>query len=260
MSKRPADVDVLQSVKDLFFTANTYKLDDRFVLRDGKRHPFAILCPGGGYQTVCSFIEGVPIARRLNALGYSAFILYYRVKGKARFPTPQEDLAHAVREILAKAVQYQLDTKNYSVWGGSAGGHLAASFGTEALGWKNYDLPKPGAVVLMYPVISMNEAITHKQTRASHLGKNPASALIEAVSIEKQVTAAYPPTYLWCGDADEVVSPDNTRRMAAALNAAKVRYQCEIFPGVGHGVGPATGTSAAEWIEHAVAFWRQQEE
>ena len=39
-----------------------------------------ILCPGGAYRKVCSYIEGAPIARRLNELGISAYIVYYRVK------------------------------------------------------------------------------------------------------------------------------------------------------------------------------------
>ena len=131
MATRPADVDAKQSMKDIFFTSNRYKLDDRFVIRDGKKHPFAILVPGGGYSLVCSFIEGVPIARKLNQQGISAFIVYYRVKKKAAFPAPMDDLATAVKEIFSKAKEYNLDTENYSVWGASAGGHLTASFGTE---------------------------------------------------------------------------------------------------------------------------------
>ena len=98
----PVDMDRSQSFRDVFLRQNRYALDDRFVLRDGKTHPFAVICPGGGYSIVCSFIEGTPVARRLNELGISAFIVYYRVKKKARFPHPQEDLARAVREILGK--------------------------------------------------------------------------------------------------------------------------------------------------------------
>lgn len=258
MPKRPVDVDVRQSVKDLFFTKNQYRLVDDYVIRDGKKHPFALLCPGGGYEMVCSFIEGVPIAKKLNALGCSVFILYYRVKGRARFPAPQDDLARAVGEILTGAEQYRVETENYSVWGASAGGHLAASFGTESLGWKKYGLPRPGAEVLIYPVISMDDSITHKGSCKALLGKAPSPQLLEALSIEKQVTADFPPAYIWCGDADQIVPPENTKRMAAALEAAGVPVLCEIFPGAEHGIGPGTGTSAEGWIEQAAAFWQQQ--
>lgn len=256
-SKRPPDLDSLQSIKDVFFTKNEYKLDDRFVLRDGQKHPFAVICPGGGYGMVCSFIEGVPIAKKLNALGISAFIVYYRVREKAAFPAPQQDLARAVREILNKAEAYNLDAESYSVWGASAGGHLAASFGTESMGYMKYGLPKPQAMVLTYPVISMEKGMTHGGSRDNLLGKDATPEQEQATSIDRQVTANYPPTYIWCGDADDTVPPENTRRMAAALKQAGVPCLCEVFPGVGHGVGPATGTSAQGWIDHAVAFWRE---
>ena len=257
MADRPIDLDRRQTLKDIY-RLNRYALDDRFVLRDGRTHPFAVICPGGAYQTVCSFIEGTPIARKLNELGVSVFIVYYRVRRKARWPHPQDDLACAVREILDRAEEYAVAPENYSVWGCSAGGHLAASFGTENMGYPRYDLPKPGAIVLCYPVISMDGALTHPLTRDNLLGRRATAAMERFASVDENVTADYPPTYLWCGDADATVPPENSRRMAAALKAAGVPCRCEIFPGVDHGVGPGTGTAAEGWIAHAADFWREQ--
>lgn len=258
MPERPKDVDIRQSIRDIFFTLNAYRLDDRFVIRDGKRHPFALLCPGGGYSMVCSFIEGVPIAKALNQRGISAFILYYRVKKKAAYPAPQDDLARAVREILDKRDDFLVDADGYSIWGGSAGGHLAASFGTAEMGWRKYGLPKPGALVLAYPVITMDASLTHAGTRENLLGKNPTNEMVRLASIEKNVDAAYPPAFLWCGDADKVVSPENTRLLDHALTAAGVKHACRVYPGVGHGIGPGTGTSAEGWINEAIDFWMAQ--
>lgn len=59
-----SDLDREQLYHDYFLTPNRYYLDDRFVLRDGKTHPFAILCPGGAYAAVCSFVEGTPIGKQ----------------------------------------------------------------------------------------------------------------------------------------------------------------------------------------------------
>ena len=257
MASVPGDLDKKQLFMDRF-RPNRYRLDTRFVLRDGKTHPFAVVCPGGGYGVICSFIEGTPVARKLNARGISVFIVYYRVKGKARFPHPQDDLARAVGEILERAEEYGVEPENYSVWGASAGGHLAASFGTESMGWAKYGLPRPGAVVLFYPVISMDPALTHMGTHDNLLGAHATLAMERSASIERQVTAAYPPCYLCCGDADTLVAPANTERMAAALAQAGVPCRCEIFPGVDHGFGPGTGTAAEGWIERAVDFWRGQ--
>ena len=71
-------------------------------------------------------------------MGYSAFVLYYHVKEQAKYPAPQEDVA---------------------------------SFGTEHMGYAKYELPKPGTLVLVYPVITMGEK-THEGSRKNHLGKD----------------------------------------------------------------------------------------
>ena len=255
MPANPKDVDTKQNRYDMC-RPNRYRLDTRFVLRDGQRHPFAVVCPGGAYGEVCSYVEGVPLARRLNKLGISVFIVYYRVREKALYPAPQDDLARAVRTILERADQYMVEREHYSVWGASAGGHLVASFGTEHMGYKRYGLPKPGALVLTYPVITMDPALTHMDTHNNLLGRDPGKEREQFASVHLHVTADYPPTYIWCGDADDAVPPDNTRLMAAALEKAGVAYQCRIFPGLVHGVGLASETCGANWLEEAAAFWQ----
>ena len=80
--------------------ANKYFLKP-YLINDGEKHPFAVICPGGGYSMVCSAGEGRPFAEELNKLGYHAFVVYYRVKDKARYPNPQEDLKRAIEEVFA---------------------------------------------------------------------------------------------------------------------------------------------------------------
>ena len=258
MPQKPVDVDVRQSIKDMFFSKNEYRLVDDYVLRDGKTHPVAFLVPGGGYYMVSSFIEGVPIAKKLNALGISSVIVYYRLKKKALYPAPVEDLARAIREVLSKADEYHIDPKRYSIWGASAGAHLAAAFGTKNMGYPLYRLPKPTALVLAYPVISMTKELGHKQSHDFFVGKDATPEQEAFASIEQHVDADYPATYLWCSDDDNVVKPDNTRRMIAALEAAGVPHRDKIYHGVMHGAGPATGTAAEGWVNDAVAFWQKQ--
>ena len=253
-NSRPVDIDQHQSLKDIFHK-NKYELDTRFVINDGKRHKCAIICPGGGYTLVSSFIEGVPVARKLNERGISAVIVYYRVKGKAKYPNPQDDLAQAITDVFAMADELNLDMENYSIWGSSAGGHLVASMGTDNMGYTNYNLPKPGCLVLSYPVISMNSEITHKGTRENLLGVDADSEAVDMASVEKHVTSDYPRTYIWCGENDKSVPPINTNIMAEALKEAGVDYKCETFPEVDHGVGPASGTAAQVWMNNAVTFW-----
>ena len=255
MADRPVDIDTKQAGKDIFFTRNGYKIDTRFLIRDGRKHKLAILAPGGGYTLVCSFIEGTPIARKLNAKGISCLIVYYSVKKKAFCPAPIDDLARGVREALDKAEEWGLDTENYSVWGASAGGHLVGEFGTDNLGYGKYGLPKPGCLVLTYPVITMDKEHTHMGTHDNFVGKNASRELEEKASVHKHVGADYPRTFIWCGTADTEVSNQNTHLMVKALKTQGIEHECHIYEDVKHGVGPGTGTAAEGWIDAAVDFW-----
>ena len=235
---------------------NVYQIKP-YLIRDGKTHPVAIICPGGGYRRVCSFIEGHPYAKKLNAMGYHAVVLYYRVNVLARYPAPQDDLARAVRAVHAKAEAWNLDMEGYSVWGSSAGGHLAASFGTKNMGYARYDLPKPGALILVYPVVTMGEK-AHPGSRNFLLGAHPTEEEIRFASIEAQIDSDYPPTFLWWGDCDGTVDPDNSRMLQKALETYQVANVCTEYAGVDHGIGIGKGLPCEGWFENAVAFWELQ--
>ena len=208
---------------------------------------------------VCSYIEGVPIARELNRKGISCVIVYYRVRKKALFPNPQDDLQRAVSEIFLRNDELMLDLSCYSVWGSSAGGHLAASFGTTSMGYRKYGLPKPGLIVCAYPVVSLETAITHNETRNNLLGKGASEREALDKSIHTNVDADYPPCFVWCGDDDRSVPTVNTELLRDALIQNGIPHRCIIYPGVGHGVGPGWGTAAEGWIEEAVTFWQSLE-
>ncbi len=237
------------------YRKNTYAIKP-YLVADGKKHPVAIICPGGGYRRVCSFIEGHPFAKKLNQMGFHAIVVYYRVRNQAFYPQPQEDLARAIREAADHAEEWKLDMAGYSLWGSSAGGHLAGSFGTEAMGWARYGLPKPGALVLVYPVVTMGSK-THIGSRDFHVGHYPAPDYVRLTSVEQQVTESYPPTFLWWGDEDSTVDPDNSRMLQAALEAHGVPCRCIEYRGVDHGVGIGKGLPCEGWFEEAVAFWLQ---
>lgn len=118
--------EMLQAAYD-FWRPNKYGIKP-YLCKDGRKHPVAIICPGGAYSMVCSFVEGMPIAKALNKCGYHAVVAYYRTKKKARFPNPHEDLKRAITDTFSHAEDWNLETDGWSLWGSSAGGHLAASF------------------------------------------------------------------------------------------------------------------------------------
>jgi len=66
--------------------------------REKKHETFVILLAGGAYGAVCTMAESLPVAARLNELGYSCFCLNYRTAVQESFvhglmPQPLEDLA-----------------------------------------------------------------------------------------------------------------------------------------------------------------------
>lgn len=252
--KRP----IAMKIREFFDTyrKNEYKIVP-YLIKDGKKHPVAIVCPGGGYRRVCNFIEGYPFAKELNKMGIHAIVVYYRVRNLAAYPNPQDDLARAVREVHEHAEEWNLDMSDYSVWGSSAGGHLAASFGTERMGYQKYSLPKPGALILVYPVITMGQH-THEGSRNYLIGPHPAQEYVDLTSVEKQVTAIYPPTFLWWGDQDKTVKPVNSIMLRDALESNNIPNLCHEYKGVDHGVGLGNGLPCDGWIKDAVSFWLNQ--
>ncbi|MCR5207264.1 MAG: alpha/beta hydrolase [Eubacterium sp.] len=238
-----------------YFTVNAYGLKFYKADGDGKK-PFALICPGGGYAMVSSHNEGEPFAKKLNSLGYNAFVLRYRVREQAKCPAPLDDAARALKHILDNAEEYGVLKDGYSLWGSSAGGHLAALFASERICKNTYKLPQPSALVLIYPVITMGE-LTHEDSKNNFLGRNPLPEEIKAASVEENVNASYPPTFLWNSKEDDCVHPDNGLIMKNALDKFGVDCRFMQFEKGAHGAGLGTGTECEPWFDEAVAFWKE---
>ena len=114
-----------------------------------------VIAPGGGFFYKEMEAEGHARARLMNQIGISAFVLDYRIN-PYKFPAAAMDMQRAVRYVRAHAAEYGVDPNKVGVMGSSAGGYVAASFGTESMGYAKYDLPKPGVMILCYPVITMD--------------------------------------------------------------------------------------------------------
>lgn len=82
--------------------------------------------------------------------------------------------------------------------------------------------------------------------------------MIALASVERQITPAYPPTFVWCGDADHIVDPENSRMLVKELEKNSIPHRFVEYPGVDHGVGLGKGLACESWYEEAVAFWEGQ--
>ncbi|MBQ7221271.1 MAG: alpha/beta hydrolase [Synergistaceae bacterium] len=192
-----------------------------FFFRGKPGAKFAVCNAGGGFVFVGAMHDSFPHALELSRKGYNAFALIYRPGAD----TACEDLARAIAFIHEHAEKLDVDVKNYSLWGGSAGARMAAwlgTYGTEAFGEKAY--PRPSAVIMQYTGLS-------------------------------EVTGNEPPTYACVGTNDGIASYRTMQRRIAAIKANGTDAVIEVFPGLAHGFGLGEGTVAEGWIDNAVRFW-----
>src|SRR6185437_10031625 len=89
-----------------------------------------VVAPGGGYLHLAMEKEGTDVARWLNSLGVSAFVLKYRLGPKYRHPIELGDAQRAIRKVRARADEYHIKPDRVGIMGFSAGGHLASTAGT----------------------------------------------------------------------------------------------------------------------------------
>ncbi|MBN2762048.1 MAG: alpha/beta hydrolase fold domain-containing protein [Bacteroidales bacterium] len=218
-----------------------------------------ILCPGGAYQRVVYDVEGCDIARWYNQLGITAFVLKYRLPVDKHFDSryvPLQDAQRAMRYIKMNAATWGIDTSKVGIMGASAGGHLAASLGTDfnkqvytPVAAMDSISARPGFMVLLYPVISMDSSITHIGSRENLLGKEYTQEMLDEFSAEKQVKTNTPATFMARAADDYGVNRGNCERFDQALRDAGINSQLNIYINGGHGVGICkAGTSdLANW-------------
>jgi acetyl esterase/lipase len=217
-----------------------------------------IICPGGGYSGLSREREGVQYAQWLSHLGVGSFILTSRV-GDYGHPAPLQDVLRAVRIVRSRAAEFKIDPARLGVMGSSAGGHLAASAATlfdNPAGKTGAALDavsaRPDFLILMYPVITMADPYAHAGSRTNLIGANPSPELFNLMCLEKQVTAATPPTLLIHTQEDKSVPIENSILFFQALTKAGVPAEFYAFEHGGHGMGMRDGLgTASEWPKRA---------
>lgn len=219
-----------------------------------------IVAPGGGYVREHVDSEGAEIAAALVPKGVTVFVLKYRLPAEGHEQgrdVPLQDGQRAVRLVRGNAARWGLDPARIGIMGFSTGGHLAATLGARFM-FKVYDpvdalenvSPRPDFVVLVYPVISMEEGVAHAGARTALLGPRPDKAVVAAYSPDLHVGRQTPPTFLLAADDDTEVSPENAVRYYQALRTAGIPAELHVFARGGHGFAlrKAGGLPVGSWL------------
>ncbi len=233
------------------------------VFRPQRPNGTAILVfPGGGYGALAEVHEGRQWAYWYNAMGITAFVVKYRLGPRYHHPIQLGDAQRAIRTVRARAAEFGVSPDRVGIMGFSAGGHLVSTAATHfdaglADGKDAIDRAssRPDFLILGYPVISFDPAITHAGSVRNLLGERPDPALIENLSNDLQVTPRTPPTFIFHTANDTSVPVENSVRFFLALRKAGVPAELHVFENGPHGVGMALSDPAlAKWTD-LLAGW-----
>ncbi len=219
-----------------------------------------IVVPGGGYGVVVYDGEGVSTAKQLAKNGIAAFVLKYRLPNDATMVDksvgPLQDAQQAIKLVRENAAKWGVNPNKIGIMGFSAGGHLASTAATHfkdaLVDNKNNTSLRPDFQVVVYPVISMSDRLTHRDSRTSLLGNNPKEELIQRFSNELQVDQTTPPAYLTHAADDRLVDVDNSVEYFQALRKKGVPVEMHIYPKGGHGFifgHPGWMQPLLKWLE-----------
>jgi acetyl esterase/lipase len=229
--KQPPVIDTSKNDKILRFDEVTNPAIEVFLPDEAINNGSAVIvCPGGGYNILAFDLEGTEIAGWLNRLGFTAFVLQYRIPDKKGGAL--QDVQRAMRILRNNPQKWNIDPEKIGVMGFSAGGSLSARAST-LFNKKTYPPVdksdslscRPSFTILIYP---------------AYLDQGPSLTLTPELELSKDV----PPIFIF-QTADDPYG-NSALVMAAALRNAKLPVELHILSTGGHGYGLRPGKVAAE--------------
>jgi len=178
-----------------------------------------VVCPGGGHRLLVWTAEGIDPAKYLNNLGFTVFVLKYRLGRDTLSPFKievhaRQDGLRAMRLVRSRAADYGIDPNRVGIMGFSAGGEVVdmVTFGPntpEANATDPIDrlAAKPNFVIQIYP---------------------------GPLFIPDTVPQDTPTTFLLAADDDPCCSV-SVMRLLEAYRAAKAPVEAHLFTKGGHG-------------------------
>jgi len=191
--------------------------------------------PGGGYSVLSNTHEGTMASDWMNKQGIAYFVVNYRLPNGDR-TIPMGDVQKGIRIVRDSATVWGINPHDVGIMGFSAGGHLASVVSTLS----DFDA-RPDFSILFYPVISMDERVSHKWSCINFLGeeghKDP--QLVRQYSTNNAVRRHLtPPAFIVMSSDDNLVPPvTNGLAYYTAMRNAGNECALYVYPTGGHGYG-----------------------
>jgi acetyl esterase/lipase len=206
----------------------------------------AVILIHGGFWSSGSRADMAEAARHLSEAGYVAFSIDHRLLndgGDNRWPAQLDDAQRAVRWVRAHAMEFGVDPERIASYGWSSGAHLAAMLGVRDTR-DNSDpaLAAYSSRVTCVVSLSGDMDLTWSQDAdfigflADFLGASGEElpqARREASPVA-WVDDESAPFLIVHGGFDDIVFPEQSRRMVTALYAAGVEFVYVAMPGTDH--------------------------
>jgi len=252
----------------------------------GAGYPLVIYIHGGGWQSghtrhSGAFADWPRVLASIAAKGFVVASIEYRLSDEAPFPAAIQDVKSSIRWLRANAGQFGIDRTRAVVWGGSAGGQLAALAATTCgdarlqptYAGADASLAKASDCVQGFvawygifdftalPEFSGVQGTPNVASAATKYLKCSGAECTERVSLASPIAhvgKSTPPALLIHGDKDAVVAVDQSRKFNAALKAQGIASELVVIQGVDHsfiGATPeATRKASLDALAKTVAF------
>ena len=236
-----------------YLTANGFEAKlDVYRRRDVQTpQPTLVFYHGGGWiggTKEGSFMSVMPWLE----MGWNVVNVEYRMARVSLAPAAVEDAQCALKFVVNRAKDYNIDTAKIVLSGESAGGHLALTTGmipaTDGFtnlcaggGFTGNDVsvPRVAAIINWYGITDVNDMLGGSNARSyavQWIGSlSNRDAVAKSVSPLTYVRADLPPILSIQGDADPIVPFSQNVRLNDALKKAGAKSELFTIPAGGHG-------------------------
>ena len=191
--------------------------------------------PGGGYSMLSNTHEGTLASDWLNQQGIAYFVVNYRLPDGDR-TKPIGDVEQGFRIVRDSAAVWGINPHDVGIMGFSAGGHLSSVISTHSA----FDV-RPDFTILFYPVISMDERVSHKWSCVNFLGAEGQKdhALVHDFSTQNAVRRHLTPPAIIISASDDRLVPFVTNGLEYFKAMRNAGNDCAmyVYPTGDHGFG-----------------------